>query len=480
MSDFKRNWKILYSDYSGMEKKAIELVAREMGRQIIRDKGIYTIHVLACEKIGAPIDKNVVVIGRYDANPVIQRFISREDIPENGYAVKVMDNPDQPELKIALITGMTDRDVFYGAIDFVDDYFVFAAPVASSCRLTQEIFEQKHMPDYFSASAPHTKTRGIFTWGQPIIDYRNYIENMARMRLNQLIIWNDFVPLNANDLVQYAHEFGIEVLWGFAWGWSTDCNQIDLEHLDQLTESVIAEYEEKYACIEGDGIYFQSFTELPVPTIGGKLIAEVVTDFVNQTADRLLQRHPGLHIQFGLHASSVKDHLHYLSHVDPRVEILWEDCGTYPFFYLPIVKDDSDYQSTRNFTEDVIQLRGDAPLGLVFKGQLTLDWFRFTHQSGPYIIGNESPDLVQHDREMMQPMWRILQSEWIKNGHYAHELFAEVAEKYSGNVGCYMAGTLPGGIWFPTALCAQLFWDSTQPFADIVEKVSKRNCVTMA
>ena len=51
----KRNWKIIYSDYSGMEKKAVELVSKEMGALILRDKGVYTIHVLACEKQSSPI-----------------------------------------------------------------------------------------------------------------------------------------------------------------------------------------------------------------------------------------------------------------------------------------------------------------------------------------------------------------------------------------------------------------------------------------
>ncbi len=37
----KRNWKILYSTYTGMQKKAIELVSAEVGKTILRDKGVY-------------------------------------------------------------------------------------------------------------------------------------------------------------------------------------------------------------------------------------------------------------------------------------------------------------------------------------------------------------------------------------------------------------------------------------------------------
>ena len=55
----KRNWKIVYSGYSGVEKKAIDLIYKEVGALILRDTGCYTLHVLACEKAeNAVMDKN--------------------------------------------------------------------------------------------------------------------------------------------------------------------------------------------------------------------------------------------------------------------------------------------------------------------------------------------------------------------------------------------------------------------------------------
>ena len=81
----KRNWKIIYTSYTGLEKKAIELVSKEMGAYILRDNGIYTIHVLPCENVKtALIDKNVVVIGLYDENEVIQKHIAADEIAEDG------------------------------------------------------------------------------------------------------------------------------------------------------------------------------------------------------------------------------------------------------------------------------------------------------------------------------------------------------------------------------------------------------------
>ena len=70
----KRNWKIMYTKYQGLEKKAIELVGAEVGKTILRDKGVYTLHTLAVEKINDNFDKNTIIIGIYDDNPYIQKY----------------------------------------------------------------------------------------------------------------------------------------------------------------------------------------------------------------------------------------------------------------------------------------------------------------------------------------------------------------------------------------------------------------------
>ena len=82
---------------------------------------------------------------------------------------------------------------------------------------------------------------------------------MARLRLNEVVIWNDCVPFNAKDIVAYAHALGIKGVWGFAWGWAVKCAQImeELcreEGLQKLKESVLNTYETQYAQTECDGI----------------------------------------------------------------------------------------------------------------------------------------------------------------------------------------------------------------------------------
>lgn len=474
----KKNWKIVYSNYTGTEKKAIELVNREMGSYILRDAGIYTIHVLPCEHEScAVLDTNCVIIGKYGDNKLLQKYISSDEIPKNGYFVKVMQNPENPDLTLALITANDPVNVFYGAVDFVDDYFVQAVPMTGVLHRVHETFSEK-LPDYQSASAPKFKTRNIFTWGHPINDYRKYIDSIARLKFNQLIIWNDFIPMNATDVIDYAHEYGISVIWGFAWGWSTKCDNIDLDSLKQLTNDIIDKFETEYAPHNVDGIYFQSFTELSTDKIGDKLIAEVVTDFVNDTAAKLHAKYPKLFIQFGLHATSVKDHLEFIAKVDPSVEIIWEDCGSFPYAYVPEVDDIAEYKNTENFTEQILALRHSGTSGLLFKGLMTLDWDRFSHQKGKYILGEASDITIKHDLDLLIPMWRHLQSEWYKNGHYALSMAQLIAQNCpTASIG--VAAQLAGGIWFPEALCAQMFWNPDENFSDISEKVSKRRCVNM-
>ena len=477
----KRNWKIVYTSYCGMEKKAVELVSREMGAYILRDNGIYTIHVLPCENAKcAVIDKNAVVIGLYNENALIQKYVSADEIKEDGYVVKVMDNPENTQFKLAIITAKEPTALFYGAVDFVDDYFVKAAPVHGAVRLLNEIFDFE-LPDYYNASAPAIKTRSVFTWGNPINDYRDYIQNMARLRLNQLILWNDYVPLNAKDIVDYAHEFGIQVIWGFAWGWSTNCAEIDFNALGELAENIIATYEEQYAPTGGDGIYFQSFTELPADSIGDKLIAEVVTDFVNMVSGKLLEKHPDLFIQFGLHATSVKDHLSFIAKVDERVEIMWEDCGSFPYSYEPFENDAEKFAQTMKFTDDILDLREQGGVSMLFKGFMTLDWVgRFVHQAGPFILGDASQRIVEHDREMLKQSWRYLQSGWLQNGELVHRMIKHIYEQGNPNVTIGMAGQFAGGVWLPEALCAQMFWECDKPYNEILDKVAKRRCVDIA
>lgn len=481
MSTDKRNWKIIYSDYSGPEKKAVELINKEMGSIILRDAGAYTLHVLECEKADRAVtDKNAVILGTYYENEIIRNYINLSEIPENGYVVKVMDSDASDDLKLVIITALSQQNIFYGAVDFVDDYFNMAAPKRGSLTFGDELFDHR-LPDYYKAASPSIETRSIFTWGHPINDYMAYIDNMARLRLNELIIWNDYVPVNAGEIVQYAHEYGIKVIWGYSWGWSRNCKEIDFDNIDTVIDEAVKKYETEYANAAGDGIYFQSFTELRDEYIGEKLIAEAVTDFVNKTADCILKKYPALDIRFGLHATSVKNHLEFLKQIDKRVTIIWEDCGAFPYDYEPSVKNSGEFEKALEFTNAILGLREGCSDGVLYKGQVTLDWVgeHFAHQSGPFILGRASQKLIDNDIELLKPLWKPFQSQWLTNGIYAHKMTQYIKSiKGSGSM-IGMAAQLAGGIWFPEALCAHIIWNCDKSYDDILTSVSAMRYVKM-
>ena len=114
---------------------------------------------------------------------------------------------------------------------------------------------------------------------------------------------------------------------------------------------------------------------------------------------------------------------------------------------------------------------------MLYKGQMILDWSRFEHQSGPFVLGCSSETIKQHDLAMVEPNWRYYQSGWLKNGRYAYEMTRHIAENEETTVG--MAGMFAGGIWFSEALCAQILWECDREYDEILDKVSKRRSVKM-
>ncbi len=488
----EESWVVYYQRFEGMERRAVELISCEVGKYIAQAncKNAYILYVLPCEREEAAVARNAIVLGLYYDSKIIQKYIDESELDGKDYLVKVIPNPEHEDCRIAMITAKTPTNLFYGAVSFLDDYQIMEAPIHGGLRipqwiydypmLTTSIFGGKKEPEYCKGGKAETTTRGIFTWGHPINDYRAYIRDMARLKLNQIILWNDYMPLNAKEIVEYAHSFGLEVIFGYSWGWTSNfaaLTEITEEWLKALKIKAIAEYENNYAKIGCDGIYFQSFTEMSKEYIGDKLIAEVVTDFVNDVSGELLSKYPKLHIQFGLHASSVKKHLDKIAKVDKRVEILWEDCGSFPSGYAAKIQSEEAFEETLEFARQIVALREGAAMGFVIKGFATLNWEMFKHQAGPFILGENDRSVMERDNAIRKPMWKQFEGEWLKYGVYAHKLIKEVVAQSKGKINLCMAGVFDGGIWLPEALCAEMMWSTQEDFSTIVEKVVKRSAV---
>lgn len=147
----------------------------------------------------------------------------------------------------------------YGAMDFVNR-IIPAAEQAHKWMFPYYFvnpFETGFAP-MDETSSPSVARRGLWTWGHVIYDYRGYLTNMARLKLNELVIWNDFAPLNADEIVAFAHGLGIRIIWGYSWGWDTSI-KTDLSDplaLHALEDSVVDTFVRHYAALPGDGIYF--------------------------------------------------------------------------------------------------------------------------------------------------------------------------------------------------------------------------------
>lgn len=472
MKEKQTSWSIVCTDSCRGTANAAGLINKEAGKRMIRYKGVYTLYVLPVIQAENEVKGNAFLIGKYSGSALIRSLVPDCDLSaKDAHLMKVVKNPFDEGAYIVIITSESDEGLYHAALDFTDRYIYDHPCRRGNLRFPDLVFDED-MEEAEYISSPKAATRGIFSWGTPINDYRAYFENMARMKLNQLILWNDYVPVNAKDIIACAHKYGIEIIWGYSWGWGTDgskyLSDINADTLESIKKNAISYFEENILPLDPDGIYFQSFTESQSEYFGNILIADAVTELVNGTSAALLAKYPDLHIQFGLHCSSVRKHLDSIAKIDRRVEIVWEDFGVFPSHYEPDSVDSDGYAKLLETTKELIDLRGDAPLGLVFKGFMVLDWTRFVYQSGPYVMGENSPEITSHDAEMRRLAWRRFSSEWAKYGDYARRLAEYATEKSGGRINLCMAGTFDGGIHLPEALCSSFFYDPNVDFADVL------------
>ena len=377
--------------------------------------------------------------------------------------------------RTVIIEGFDDAGVLYGVSDFYQKYVV-------SCNNSENPFSRDELPPFSCVSAPEIKERGLWTWGHVIYDYRGYLDNMASLKLNRLIVWNDFAPFNADEIVEYAHSCNIKLIWGFAWLWEPDCKQVDIKNLEGQPERIFEKYQKEYGRVGGDGIYFQTFTELGTDNIDGVLIAEAAANFVNRTAALFYDRYPHMDIRFGLHATSVKDRLTFIAKVDPRICIVWEDCGAFPFSYSP--NDVETFEQTKAFAETVSRLRGaDDRFGVVTKGLINLDWTRFEHLRGPHYLGVSSKQLRKTKLEQTRRQWRRIQAGWLLNADKAYEMVRTMCDKKDGELSVFALvedGMFEETVMFPVALYAQMLWECHGELQALMHAVALRNDVTFA
>ena len=453
---------------SGIQRKAVEMLSR-----FLLDE---TMEYPECFAYDAAADYSAyrcIYIGTRQDNPYIAQRCDASLGKPQQYRILVKD-------ETAMIEGFDDHGVLYGCVDFYNKYIIHFEFLQRNGRCDN--FLAKSLPDYEYTSAPAVSDRGIWTWGHVIYDFRSFIDNMVLLKMNTIIIWNDFVPVNAREMIEYAHSCGIRIIWGYAWLWGTPFDSITKERIDAAPEAILEKFEREYAALGADGLYFQSFTELKEEYIGDIFIPQAVTDFVNKTAAMIYEKYPDLELQFGLHATSVKDRLNYIDKVNPKIRIVWEDCGAFPFAYSP--RQVEDFDKTTAFIQKAARLRGpDDKFGVVTKGFTTLSWPDFVHMNGSVFMGTSSDWMKRNRVIRKEKHWKFLQAFWLTNAGAAFEMIRTMASGKEGDL--YITALVEDGmfeenIMYPVALYAQMLWDCGEDLNEMMSEVALRRYVTFA
>ena len=72
---------------------------------------------------------------------------------------------------------------------------------------------------------------------------------------------------------------------------------------------------------------------------------------------------------------------------------------------------------------------------------------------------------------MFIPMMRFLQSEWMTKGEFAHTLANELISHATADLHLCIASHIADTPWYPLALCAEILWDPTRTYQEIISGI---------
>jgi len=481
------DWTVVYGSLEGCERRAVELLTSELGDILLREPGRYATHVLPCRGAAEAdsLKGNLFLVGTPASNPALARYLKPGDLPEGGYLVRYVPETNRD---VIVMAGSTPPAAIWAVSDFCLDGLMALRPdQGNGISFPRDVFANpdtfaskrrlfEHPNDkiaYESRRAPQTRTRSIFTWAHPMDDYREFLRNMARLKLNRVYLWNDYPPLNADEVVAWAHSWGIEVFWGFPWGWADGTELLKNAKSDQQTmrDSILAGWRKTWRDLPGDGIYFQTFTETSPDGAGDESIAAKAVRLVNAVSAQMFAEKPSQRIVFGLHATSVRGEMATIAKTDPRLEILWEDPPQFPYSinFPPSMMDErKDFA----LVDEIIADRA-RPVGIVWKSQLMQDWCYWRHQEGPYLLGVTSRRTYDGDKALHDQLWKNYTANWIEKAAIAHRE-AKRVHAVGPHVELNSAVQFNGPIRFPTAFMAELFFSTEEPVETILRRVLSR------
>lgn len=487
-----RRWLLCHGEYAGVERFA----TAEAQRLLQRHLG-YVLSVARADTSCKQADAHLFISGTARSNALVRELaesgsISIPDKPES-YTLACCPSPWREGAKLLVAAGSDPEGALHAVADLGSSELFFNIlrradnnTFLDSCWGTPAALER--LAPFARSESPRVAGRGIWSWGYVIADYRRFLDNMARLRMNMITIWNDHPPLNAEEVADYAHSRGIKVVWGFHWGWGIEnFDMADPGQVEHLRRCVIEKYEQHYAHLPHDGIYFQTATEMNDTEKGGVPVAKLACDMVNRVGGGLLERHPDLSIQFGLHASSIMENYRCMEALDPRITLTWEDAGVIPHSYSAYTELDSrdgktphplgSVEATIDYSLKLARLRGGKEFALVPKGFTFIRWDTEFENHGPFILGEREAAYARRRLMEKQAAWSHANGLWLANHAQAARYFRAILDAGVQRVlatALVEDGLFEYAIEPAVALFANILWN---PYADGAELVRQAHSV---
>ena len=127
----------------------------------------------------------------------------------------------------------------------------------------------------------------------------------------------------------------------------------------------------------------------------------------------------------------------------------------------------------------MLSLRQGTLTGAVLKGMICLDWGTFEHQAGPLVLGHADEDTIRARRELIRPIWRQIQAEWMTWGAVCQATVRQLAASPVALYALLEDGLFERDIPLPAALFAGLLWNPEADFGELLRTCAQRSDVTL-
>ena len=112
---------------------------------------------------------------------------------------------------------------------------------------------------------------------------------------------------------------------------------------------------------------------------------------------------------------------------------------------------------------ELLALRGTQErFGAVLKGFTVLNWTRFEHQKGPFVLGEVSPVYTAQRAEEKEFYWRYAAPYWIRQAPFLRRYLQTVADAPVNDrliTALVEDGVWEGGLHISVQLLSELLWD---------------------